>query len=71
MTTITAPRSASTPAWWATARRLFGAAAPAEADAARLEDVATLLERAAQYAPTQPGYAADLRAAARRLLDAR
>jgi hypothetical protein len=43
--------------------------APAATVDSRPETVAELLRRADAYAPTQPGFAADLRAAAQRMTD--
>jgi hypothetical protein len=42
---------------------------PSKSKGSQSESAAELLRRAEVYASTQPGYAADLRAAAQRVLD--
>ena len=56
------------PAWLAAVLRRF--ASIGSAAAASTETAQQLLDRADAYESTQPGYAADLRSAAQRMLDA-
>ena len=67
MTTITAAPSPFASALLAMTRQWFGTQRKSER--ALPESAAELLRRADVYASTQPGYAADLRAAAQRMIE--
>jgi len=67
MSTITAAPSTLASAWFAITRHWFSA--PTVSERPLPESAAELLRRADVYAATQPGYAADLRAAAQRMID--
>ena len=67
MTTITATPSPLISAWLTITRQWFRA--PHASERILPESAAALLRRADVYAPTQPGYAADLRAAAQRMIE--
>jgi len=67
MTTINAATSPLASAWLAITRQWFSAQPVSERSLP--ESVSELLRRADVYAPTQPGYAADLRAAAQRMIE--
>lgn len=67
MSTITAAPSTLASAWFAITRQWFNT--PTVSKHSLPESAIELLRRADVYASTQPGYAADLRAAAQRMID--
>jgi len=71
LATTTAPDADSTPGWFESARRAFAPWRRRASQQTLPEGAALLLARAALYEATQPSFAADLRAGAQRMIDAR
>jgi hypothetical protein len=67
MSTLTAAPSTFAAAWMVITRDWFSKTGKSKDS--HSESAAELLRRAEVYASTQPGYAADLRAAAQRVID--